>query len=197
MMAAGHPVELRDGSRVTVRPVRATDKRLLAEGFRRLSEESRKRRFLVVQDHLSPAVLRYFTEIDHHDHEALLAIDPATRDAVGVARYIRDPARPTAAETAVTVADDWQGRGLGTVLLELLAARAREEGVERFTAVLLAQNREMLELLEHELGPLQVTEQDCGIVEVEVPVPLGALPGSLMAVLRAMRPRHGTLSTLS
>jgi GNAT superfamily N-acetyltransferase len=184
----GVPLVLRDGSRVIVRAVRPSDKRLLAEAFGRLSEESRRRRFLSVQEDLSPSMLRYLTEIDHHDHEALLAVDPATADAVGVARYIRDPTRPSVAETAVTVADRWQGKGLGTLLLEVLAARAGEEGIERFTAVLLVENRNMLELLEHELVPLRVVDCDASVMEVEGPVPAGSLPRPLRAVLRAVHP---------
>ena len=78
---------------------------------------------------LSEAMVRYLTDVDHHDHEAVVALDAATDEGVGVARYVRDPERPTRAEAAVTVTDDWQGRGLGTLLLELLAVRAREEGV--------------------------------------------------------------------
>jgi GNAT superfamily N-acetyltransferase len=69
--------------------------------------------------------------VDHHDHEAIIALDPLTGEGVGVARYVRAGADPEVAEVAVTVVDDWQGRGLGRALLERLAARARREGVRR------------------------------------------------------------------
>jgi GNAT superfamily N-acetyltransferase len=188
MTSGGGRITLRDGSEVVVRPVRGTDKRLLAEGFRRLSAESVQRRFLVPQDHLTVGMLRYLTEIDHHDHEAIGAIDPRTGEGVGVARFIRDPERPSSAEVAVTVVDEWQGRGLGTLLLEVLAGRAREEGVDRFTAVLLADHREMLDLLEAELGPLRVLDRETGVVEVDAPVPDGPLDPRLRRVLRAVHP---------
>lgn len=162
-------VTLHDGSRAVVRPVRPGDKARVEAGFERLSPESRYRRFLAPMTRLSAETLRYLTEIDHHDHEALLALDERDR-AVGVARYVRSPADPASAEAAVTVADDWQGRGLGTTLTTLLADRARTEGVERFTAVMLAENRDMLEVLE-EVGPVRVIARDAGTLEVEAALP--------------------------
>jgi GNAT superfamily N-acetyltransferase len=110
-------VVLRDGSAVLIRPVRGTDAALLADGFARLSERSRRFRFLGRKTTLTEADLRYFTNVDHHDHEALGALDHVRGGGVGIARYVRDRENPAAAEIAVTVVDDWQGRGLGTELL--------------------------------------------------------------------------------
>ena len=95
-------------------------------GFARLSAASRQMRFLGVKKELSAAELRYFTDVDHHDHEALGALDHADGRGVGVARYVRDTEDPQAAEIAVTIIDDWQGRGLGTELLAQLSDRARQ-----------------------------------------------------------------------
>jgi hypothetical protein len=106
----GRPVVLQDGSAVLIRPVRSTDAALLADGFARLSAASRQMRFLGVKKALSAAELRYFTDVDHHDHEALGALDRADGRGVGIARYIRDADDPQAAEIAVTIVDDWQGR---------------------------------------------------------------------------------------
>jgi RimJ/RimL family protein N-acetyltransferase len=141
------PVVLRDGSRVLVRPIRSTDARLLAEGFARLSDRSRRMRFLGQKEELSPSELRYYTQVDHHDHEALAALDPADGRGVGVVRYVRDADDPRAAEIALTIADDWQGRGLGTELLARLSYRARQEGICRFTAVVASDNVPMGMLL--------------------------------------------------
>ena len=110
----GRPVVLRDGSAVLIRQVRSTDAPLLADGFARLSAASRQMRFLGVKKQLSAAELRYLTDVDHHDHEALGALDQAGGHGVGIARYIRDADDPQAAEIAVTIVDEWQGRGLGT-----------------------------------------------------------------------------------
>ena len=97
-------------------------------------------RFLAVKKELSPAEVRYFTEVDHHDHEALGAVDPGDGRGVGVARYVRSAEDPQAAEIAITVVDAWQGRGLGTELLVQLSDRARSEGICRFTALAAADN---------------------------------------------------------
>jgi len=138
---------LRDGSTVVIRQVRPADAPLLADGFARLSPQSRRLRFLARKDQLSAAELRYFTDVDHHDHEALGAVDPADGRGVGVARYIRDAADPHAAEIAVAIVDDWHGRGLGTELLARLSARAREAGICRFTALVAEDNVAMAALL--------------------------------------------------
>jgi GNAT superfamily N-acetyltransferase len=125
---------------------------------------------------LTDDVVTYLTEVDHHDHEALAAIDAETGEGVGVARFVRSADRPDTAEAAVAVIDDWQGRGVGTALLDLLAERARAEGIVRFTALLLAENREMLELLEA-LGPVRMVDRHSDTVEVEAELaPEGAGP---------------------
>ncbi len=90
LAAEGTPVVLRDGSAVLIRPVRSTDAPLLADGFARLSPRSRWMRFLGAKTTLSTAELRYFTEVDHHAHEAIGALSADGR-GVGIARYIRTP----------------------------------------------------------------------------------------------------------
>ena len=80
---------LRDGSRVAIRPVEPDDREMLAEGFGRLSPESRYRRFFTPLPELSERQLNYLTRLDHHDHEALVTVDPVTGECVGVARFVR------------------------------------------------------------------------------------------------------------
>jgi len=143
----GRPVKLRDGSKVLIRQIQPADAPLLADGFARLSGKSRQMRFLSRKDRLSAAELRYFTDLDHRDHEALCALDQADGRGVGVARYVRDAEDPRAAEIAVTIVDDWQGRGLGAELLARLSDRARSEGICRFSALVAEDNRAMAGLL--------------------------------------------------
>jgi RimJ/RimL family protein N-acetyltransferase len=164
--AEGTPTALRDGSTVLIRQVRGTDAPLLADGFARLSARSRRMRFLGSKTTLSAAELRYLTEVDHYDHEALGALSPAGERGVGIARYIRDHDDPRAAEIAVTIADDWQGRGLGTELLARLSDRARQAGIGRFTATVAADNAAMTRLL-WKMGA-ELTGRSRGTVDYEV-----------------------------
>jgi RimJ/RimL family protein N-acetyltransferase len=159
-------VELRDGARILVRPIRPDDKPALQRGFELLSGDSVYQRFLSPIKELRPMDLVYLTEVDHHDHEALIAFDEQSGETVGVARYVRSPADPEAAEFAITVVDDWQRRGVGTELVKRLSERAREEGVHRFTAVLLAENHEMRGLLE-KLGGFRLRGGVSSVIEVE------------------------------
>jgi RimJ/RimL family protein N-acetyltransferase len=166
LAAEGTPVVLRDGSTVLIRPVRSTDAPLLADGFARLSPQSRWMRFLGTKTSLSAAELRYFTEVDHHDHEAIGALSAADGRGVGIARYVRDAGDLHAAEIAVTVVDDWQGRGLGTELLSRLSDRARRVGIHRFTALAAAENVTVAALARN-LGA-EPTGRGAGTVEYEI-----------------------------
>jgi RimJ/RimL family protein N-acetyltransferase len=133
---------LPDGARVLIRPIRPDDKGLLADGLRRLSPESAQRRFLTPKRSFSRAELRYLTEVDGRDHVALVVEYPAdpVRRLIAVARFVRLQDDPEAADVAFTVADDWQGRGLGSLLGEKLAAEARLLGIRRFTAAMASDN---------------------------------------------------------
>jgi GNAT superfamily N-acetyltransferase len=164
-------VRLRDGASIRIRPIEPDDKPHVLQAFDRLGAGSRYRRFLSYKKELSVAELASLTEVDHRDHEALAAIDPATGEGVGIARYVRDPDRPVAAEAAVTVVDAWQGRGVGAALLARLAGRARQEGIREFTATLLSENRAMRTLFER-LGVLRVVRGG-PVQEIDVALPVG------------------------
>jgi len=151
-----HRITLRSGQRVLLRALRPDDGPRLAEAFEQLSETSRYRRFFAVKPHLSEESVAYFTDVDHHNHEALVVVEPDSGQLVGVVRFIRNPREPDQAEVAVTVIDSWQRRGLGTVLLREMAQRAAEEGIRYFTAEILADNRPVLTLA-HRLGHAETT----------------------------------------
>ena len=185
----GAPIALCDGSRVCIRRLRKSDSELLLRGFRRLSPESRYRRFLAPTPRLSEGTVRYLVEIDHRNHEALIAVDGHSGEGVGVGRYVRNPARPSAAEVAVTVVDDWQGRGLGTLLLEAITMRAREEGIDTFTALMLVDNRQMMDLLQR-LGAVRVVDRAAGAVEVEVHLPAIGVSPELRKLVRLAAASH-------
>lgn len=141
-------VTLRDGTTVTVRPIVADDRERLRLGFERLSPESRYRRFFSPVNRLSESMLRYLTEIDYVDHFAWVAETEVAREmrGVGVARFVRTG--PTSAEAAVTVADDFQGRGLGSLLFDALVLQALELGISCFEGDVLADNESMRGVLD-------------------------------------------------
>jgi RimJ/RimL family protein N-acetyltransferase len=176
-------VKLRDGTRIALRPVHADDKELLRGAFDRLSETSRYRRFFTPISELDDATLAYLTEIDHHDHEAIVGLDPQTGEAIGVARFVRAPPGSDAAEAAVVVVDDWQSRGVGRALTRRLARRARQEGVHWFTAEVKAENPHAIELL-HGLGPTEMT-RDGAEVHVLIELPKRGMGARLARALRA------------
>ena len=194
LVALGAPIVLRDGSRVRLRQGHSSDKGLLWRGFERLGPESRYRRFLAAMPELRAGTVRYLTEIDHHDHEAIVALDETTGEGIGVARYVRDPERRDVAEVAVMVIDDWQGKGVGTLLLEVLSARAREEGISSFTALMLASNQEMMEVLEA-LGPVRIVDREVGTVEIEMPNPEVGPSPVLKQLLRVAARNHVAASS--
>lgn len=158
MDSADGPIDttLRDGTQVRVRPVEPDDKARLVAGMERLSPRSRYLRFHTGIERLSDAQLRYLTEVDFDHHVAWVAVDLGERahPGIGVARYVRLD-DPSVAEAAVTVLDEYQGRGLGTMLLEMLAASATAGGVTTFRSYVLGENQAMLALFDR-LGATRV-----------------------------------------
>ncbi len=146
-MGAEH-VHLETGLELLLRPLRDDDKSRLAQAFERLSPETRYRRFFAPLERLSETDLRYLTEVDHHNHEAIAAVNPENGMIVGVARFVRSD-DPTEAEVAVVVGDPWQGHGVATALLQRLVGRAREEGIDHFVALVMSDNTEALEVFKH------------------------------------------------
>ncbi len=182
---------LRDGSTVLIRPIAAEDRELLRSGFDELSEHSRYMRFQAPLASLSDKQLDYLTEVDHHDHEALVALESSPESApgetgiVGVARFVR--VNDHVAECAIAVADDWQGRGLGTELLDRLVERAREEHVDRFTALVLTGNAEALRMLERLGDTVQRRVGSQVELEIELPAPRQRSPQLALVLASAAR----------
>ena len=149
-----------------------TDRDSIVDAFEQLSEDSRYMRFLAHRDRLTPDELRYLTVVDHHDHEALVAVDAGR--IVGVSRYVRDPAHPAVGEISVVVAEDWRRRGLARTLLLRLGERARAAGIRQFEGSALPHNHAALELLRG-LGASVAPEQG-GSVRIELPLALPRSP---------------------
>jgi GNAT superfamily N-acetyltransferase len=157
-----------------VNPLEPADRRVLREGVKHLSPASAYRRFFVPTHDLTDAQLTYLSTPDHQHHEALGVTDPLTGEGVAVARYIQSAHDPAIAEIAITVVDRWQGRGVGRALLNELSAVARERGIERFSGLILAENRRMIELMSS-LGAVVSRRKERDTVEIVVdlrsPVP--------------------------
>ena len=139
----------------------------------RLSPESRYRRFFSPMPRLTDAMVRRLVGTDGHDHVALVAETLPARNEhpvpLGVARFIRVNGRPSAAEVAVTVIDEMHGRGLGHLLLEAIAALAREHGVTMIVASVLAENAPMNALI-RSMGRVASLRRDQGVLLYEVPL---------------------------
>ena len=132
---------LADGTEVLIRDIEPGDKARLEAGLRRLSDATIHRRFLAAKPRFSTAELRYLTEVDGHDHIAIVAVlAGAPEHLVGVARCVRLPDRPGTAEMAIVVHDPLQGLGLGRRLAQDLADEARAAGVISFAATMLGEN---------------------------------------------------------
>src|SRR3954452_23051671 len=162
--------QLRDDSTVTIRPIEAGDFERLREVWDGMSELSRRRRFLAPSSgDITDADIQYLVDVDQRRHETLLALGDNAR-ALGVARSVRTPGDPEAAEVAVVVVDDWYRRGLGTALLDRLTERARENGIKRYNAIVSEDNDVVLGALDR-AGATRTGTSDEGEIEYVFELP--------------------------
>jgi acetate---CoA ligase (ADP-forming) len=158
-------VLLTDGGGARVRPIRPEDGPLLVDFFQTLGPESRYFRFFRLKETLEPAEVEYFTNVDYRDRMALVAVLGGRM--IAVARYDREDEET--AEVAFAVADQHQGRGLGTQLLQLLTSYARSHGITGFRAYVLPENRQMMRLFRNSGYVLKRTIDE-GVYTVNFPV---------------------------
>jgi RimJ/RimL family protein N-acetyltransferase len=156
---------LRDGSAVLIRPLAAGDEKTIADWFSGLGTQTRHARFLAGINRLDDRTRWLLAHVDHWNHEALTAVTPEG-DTAGIARYIRLP-EPTTAEVAVAVGDRWRGRGIASLLLQGIAARAQAADIRCLTALCLQSNTAILRLLGR-LGTMTATPSALGILEVRI-----------------------------
>lgn len=157
---------LTDGGTVHVRPIIPGDAERIQRFHERQSPESIYFRFFSPRPRLSDRDVERFTTVDYVDRMAFVGL--LSDDIIGVARYDRHPARSDA-EVAFFTDDQHQGRGVATVLLEYLAAAARDVGISGFTASVLPQNRRMLSVFKQAGFAVSSRFAD-GIVEVELAI---------------------------
>jgi RimJ/RimL family protein N-acetyltransferase len=160
-------VTLRDGVPVHLRPVRADDAAAICRLFQGLSETSRWRRFFSACPDLDK-VVGWATEVDNDHRLGLVAIAADSGQVIAHAGLERDPRQPDRAEFALAIADRYQGRGLGSILLGQLAEAAHRAGIQWLTGEVLADNHRMLNLLRRS-GCSVGLRLSAGVVLVEVP----------------------------
>ena len=163
-------ITLKDGTRLSIRPIRESDKDELQRALRRLSDSSVYRRFLTPKASFSKSELRYLTEVDGVTHHALVATPEDRPDLiVAVGRWVRLHDRPATAEAAIVVGDHLQGLGLGKQMGRLLAESAARNGIESFTATMLGTNVAAWRLLRSMTDHLE-RHTAAGLTQVEWPV---------------------------
>jgi acetyltransferase len=143
--------EMPTGLIVGLRPIHPEDRDALMEGFQTLSEDSRYQRFLSPMVRLTDRQAAYLTDIDQINHFAWgIGIRDEKRAirGIGVARYVRESNDPQTAEVAVAITDDYQGQGLGSLLVRALAVVADTHGIERLVGFMLGENRPMIRIFE-------------------------------------------------
>jgi RimJ/RimL family protein N-acetyltransferase len=167
----------------TFRSIEPDDKALVRAFYGELSDRSRRLRFLVPTSEISDEDLAYLTDVDHRRHEAIVALDDDRM--IGVARYVRTPGDRESAEVAVVVVDDRQNEGIGTALLERLTQHARENGIERYTAIVSEDNDIVLNALER-AGAENTGTTGQGDVEFTLELPPEGLGERLRSAMRSV-----------
>jgi acetyltransferase len=160
---------LPDGTQLLIRPIEPADKARLSIALSRLSQRTIRNRFLSAKPRFSAAELRYLTEVDGHNHIALVAVLADDPDSiVAVARCVRFADTPDTAEFAIVVGDPLQGRGLGSLLARELATAARSAGIRRFSATMAGENVAVQRLIAHFTRTLERDELSHGVREVVI-----------------------------
>ena len=152
--------KVRDGTKVLLRPIKHTDEQLWVDFYNSLSALSKYYRFFTSHRQPTPEMIEQYVHIDYVKNFAIVAItdERGKERMVGVARYILDPP-PDSAELAVVVADDWQGKGLGTKMLMHLVQIMIKRKVKRVHGDIFLENRKMMQLM-HESGFKLIGKED-------------------------------------
>ena len=177
-MTVNSDCQLADGRAVVVRPAGPGDVAAITKLYLELSAESFRRRFHAGRP--APALVARFARVGS-DTVCFVAASHADPDCLAAeARYV--PISAETAELALTVADGYQGAGIGHLLLEALVQQAREDGLKRLRAIVLLDNKPMLRLLQHYGWVLaDATEDFVACLEISA---VGGMPGSAGAVRR-------------
>ncbi|MGP9782775.1 bifunctional acetate--CoA ligase family protein/GNAT family N-acetyltransferase [Glutamicibacter sp. AOP12-B1-11] len=159
-------VVLRDGTTAHLRPITPQDAQALQDMHKQQSETSVYLRYFTYKSSLTPKELERFTNVDHRNRVAFTVLRGSK--IIGVGRYDRLD-DPTEAEVAFNVSDEYQGTGIGSILLEHLAAAGRENDIVKFTAEILPENRKMLTVFS-DAGYAVARHFEDGVIMLEFPI---------------------------
>ena len=162
------PVSFADGSELLLRPVLPGDSERSNHSSVEFSSETLYRRFMSTRAP-SPALMNYLFQVDYVDHFVWVLLDGADGPVVADVRFVRDLDDPATAEIAFIVADDYQGRGIGSFLMDALIISARAGGVQRFTARLLSDNLAMRHILDRFGAEWDRDEPGVVVTQFDVP----------------------------
>lgn len=154
------------GRRVSLRLLERDDESLIRRFYYRLSPDTVYRRFMAPVVPPADALVRRLTDVNHCDRDALVAFDE--QGIAGIARYAVATGG-NACEVAVVVADDWQRRGLGRMLMRRLSHIARLRGITSFHATILGDNRRAQAFVRG-LSPWVTMRVESGTVEADIPL---------------------------
>lgn len=160
------PIRVRDGTLLLLRPVLPGDSERTVHGHIRFSSDTLYRRFMTARLP-SPALMHYLSEVDYVDHFVWVVTE--TGDPVADARFVRDKSDPTVAEIAFTVADAYQGRGIGSFLIGALSIAAEVDGIEKFSARMLSDNGPMRAIMDRHGAVWR--REDIGVISTVIDVP--------------------------
>lgn len=162
---------LADGTPIGFRLARPQDREALIEGYAKLSQRSRYLRFFTASKQLSPALIQSLTTVDTTDRVAVIAHRVADdQSPIGVVRWIRSADRPHEADVALTVIDDWQGRGVAALAWQVAVDWAQRQEVDTFTASVLSENRRMRQFFSRRGAQTSRDPSDPTVLSVRVPL---------------------------
>jgi ribosomal protein S18 acetylase RimI-like enzyme len=166
-------IRLHDGTDAVIWPLLASDRETVREQYEHLSPESRHHRFLTAMPHLTEPMLdQLVDDVDGVNHVAFVLIalpESGPEVPAGIGRVIRYPDRPSCADVAITVRDEWQGRGVASALVVALS-QARPKGIRQIVTTVAADNNKALALLRR-IGTMRTSETTPGLLDVIVDLP--------------------------
>lgn len=180
---------LKDQTCVELSLVGPQDRKRYLKGFSRISSRTNINRFHTFKTGFTENELRYLLNIDNVHHLAIGAIDCKRKNTgIGLARYISQLDKPGQAEVAITVIDEYQGKGLGQLLYRKLIDKALENGITTLTNIVLKDNRAMLHILE-QMGAQQIAENE-QVYELELHLSETGEPSELIPAQKPLNKHH-------